>query len=61
MDSKGNHTPPLVTVAEAASVFCVCPKTIRNWIKGGLLTASRIGRVVRIPRSELERLTGGGQ
>jgi excisionase family DNA binding protein len=61
MDFKDNHAPPLLTVAQAASVFCVCPKTIRNWIRSGLLTASRIGRVVRIPRSELERLTKGGQ
>lgn len=60
MDSKGNHLSPLITVAEAAAVFCVCKKTIRNWIKCGLLTANRIGRVVRIRRSEIEKLIGGG-
>jgi excisionase family DNA binding protein len=61
MDSKRNHQSPLITVAEAASVFCVCQKTIRNWIKNGHLTAQRIGRVIRIRRAAVEKLIGGAE
>ncbi len=62
MDSKGNPLSPLVTVAETASVFCVCKKTIRNWIKSGQLPAQRIGRrIVRIRRRDVEKLIGGAE
>jgi excisionase family DNA binding protein len=61
MDSKGNRLSPLLTVAEAATVFCVCQKTIRSWIKNRVLTAQRIGRVVRIRRSDIEKLIGGAE
>jgi excisionase family DNA binding protein len=44
----------LLTVAEVAKLLKLNPQTIRNAIDGGRLTAVRLGRRVRIRRSDLE-------
>jgi excisionase family DNA binding protein len=59
MQSKQSKESLLLTIAEAAAVFAVTRRTIHNWIKGGLLAASKIGGVVRIRRSDVEKLIGG--
>ena len=46
----------LMTVAEIAAVLRLNQQTIRNWIDQGRLPAVRIGRRVRIKRSDFEQL-----
>jgi excisionase family DNA binding protein len=46
----------LLTVAEAAQMLAVSPKTIRRRIQSGDLPASRVGSAVRIRGSDVERL-----
>ena len=48
----------LYTREEAAEIFNVHVQTISNWIRWGQLRrVSAPGRIVRIPASEIERLT----
>lgn len=52
-------SPPadsLLTVDEIARILKLNPQTVRNWIDQGYLRAIRIGRRVRVPRAEFERL-----
>jgi excisionase family DNA binding protein len=49
-----------LTVKEFAEALKVSPSAVRNWIHNGTIKAITIGRTVRIPKSELERLTRGG-
>ncbi len=54
-------TPPdledsFLTVAEVAEVLKLNPQTVRNWIDQGSLPALRVGRRVRIRRSDFERI-----
>jgi excisionase family DNA binding protein len=46
-----------MTVKEAALWMRVTPKTIRRWIKAKRLKASKVGRVIRIMRSDLEDIS----
>ena len=43
------------TYAEAAELIGCSPRTIWQLVADGELHAARIGRLVRIPRGELER------
>ncbi len=45
-----------MTVAEIAATLRLNQQTIRNWIDQGRLPAVRIGRRVRIKRSDFEQL-----
>ena len=46
----------LLTREETAAIFNVSPRTIDAWLRTGeLRRADTPGRVVRIPRSEIER------
>jgi excisionase family DNA binding protein len=49
-----------LTVAEVAEVLRLNQQTVRNWIDQGSLPALRVGRRVRIKRSDLERLLSEG-
>lgn len=51
-----------LTVAEVADLLKVNQQTVRNWIDHGRLPAVRVGRRVRIKRSDLDRIleTGSG-
>ena len=55
-DEKANG--PL-TPEEAAEYLKVTRRTIDRWIADGTMKASKIGRVVRIKRSEIVRLLEG--
>jgi len=60
-----NVTPPdlddsFLTVAEVAAALRLNPQTVRNWIDQGSLPALRVGRRVRIRRSDFERLLEEG-
>jgi excisionase family DNA binding protein len=55
-----------MTVAEVAETLKLNQQTVRNWIDQGSLPAIRVGRRVRIRRSDFDRLleqgyTSGGE
>jgi excisionase family DNA binding protein len=49
-----------MTVAEVAEVLKLNQQTVRNWIDQGSLPALRVGRRVRIKRSDFERVIADG-
>jgi excisionase family DNA binding protein len=49
-----------LTVAEVAEMLKLNPQTVRNWIDQGSLPAVRVGRRVRILRSDFDRLVEEG-
>ena len=62
---SGNHGQGLgddtfLTVAEVAELLKLNQQTVRNWIDQGSLPALRVGRRVRIRRSDLNRLLEEG-
>ena len=50
-----------LTVAEVAELLKVNQQTVRNWIDHERLPAVRVGRRVRIKRSDLDRILETGQ
>ncbi len=48
-----------MTVAEVAKALRVDEKTVRNWIRRGLLVGVRVGRQYRIQRSDYEAFVAG--
>ena len=53
--------PKLLTVQEAAEALRVKPATIRAWIlRRARINSVRVGRAVRIPEAEIERLLRNG-
>lgn len=53
---KPKVKPVAVSIGTAAVMFETCTKTIRRWIESGKLQGFRVGRVIRIPVSELAKL-----
>jgi excisionase family DNA binding protein len=49
-----------LTVAEVAEMLRLNQQTVRNWIDQGSLPAVRVGRRVRIKRSDLDRIVSEG-
>lgn len=49
-----------LTVAEVAETLKLNQQTVRNWIDQGSLPAVRVGRRVRIKRSDFDRLLEQG-
>lgn len=49
-----------LTVAEVAELLKLNQQTVRNWIDQGSLPAVRVGRRVRIKRSDLQRILDTG-
>ena len=49
-------TEEFMTVPEIAQLLKLNPQTIRNWIDADTLPALRLGRRVRVIRSDLDRL-----
>lgn len=47
--------PQLLSVEDVAAILSVSQKTVRRMIGAGVLPTCRVGRLVRIQRSELER------
>jgi excisionase family DNA binding protein len=45
-----------LTVAEVAATLKLNQQTVRNWIDAGTLPALRVGRRVRIKRSDFNRI-----
>ena len=51
-----NMEESFLTVADVAELLKLNQQTVRNWIDQGSLPALKVGRRVRIRRSELERV-----
>jgi excisionase family DNA binding protein len=51
-----NLDETFLTVAEVAEMLKLNQQTVRNWIDQGRLPALRVGRRVRIRRSDLEKV-----
>lgn len=56
----GELEESFLTVAEVAQTLKLNQQTVRNWIDQGSLPALRVGRRVRIKRSDFERLLEQG-
>jgi excisionase family DNA binding protein len=56
----GEHEESFLPVAEVAEMLRLNQQTVRNWIDAGSLPALRVGRRVRIKRSDLERILEDG-
>jgi excisionase family DNA binding protein len=54
--NPGDLEDSFLTVAEVADTLKLNQQTVRNWIDQGSLPALRVGRRVRIRRSDFERL-----
>lgn len=57
---KSEVEDSFLTVAEVAEVLKLNQQTVRNWIDQGSLPALRVGRRVRIRRSDFEHLLSHG-
>lgn len=58
---ENNHSEdPFLTVAEVAETLKLNQQTVRNWIDRGELAAVRVGRRVRIKRTDFDRLLAEG-
>lgn len=58
--SSNDFGEEFLTVAEVAELLKLNQQTVRNWIDHGSLPAVRVGRRVRIRRSDLERVIENG-
>jgi excisionase family DNA binding protein len=56
----GGLDESFLTVAEVAEILKLNQQTVRNWIDQGSLPALRVGRRVRIKRSDFERILAEG-
>src|SRR5579872_3860377 len=56
----GEFEESFLTVAEVAELLRLNQQTVRNWIDAGSLPAVRVGRRVRIKRSDLNRILESG-
>jgi excisionase family DNA binding protein len=59
-DQPGTLDDSFLTVADVAEILKLNQQTVRNWIDQGSLPAVRVGRRVRIRRSDLERKLAEG-
>ena len=58
--TSGEFEESFLTVAEVAELLRLNQQTVRNWIDAGSLPAIRVGRRVRIKRSDLNRILERG-
>jgi excisionase family DNA binding protein len=56
MSSTDPDPDEFLTVADVASTLKLNQQTVRNWIDQGSLPAFRVGRRVRIRRSDFQRI-----
>ena len=60
MSIQNGNSEEFLTVAEVAEMLKLNQQTVRNWIDQGSLPAHRVGRRVRIRRSDLDRMLDEG-
>ncbi len=58
--SNGQHCDELLSVDQFARGLNVTPACVRRWVQTRKITTIKLGRLVRIPSSELARLVGEG-
>ncbi len=51
---------PLLTRRETADLLGVSEKTLFNWEKAGSIKSTRLGRLVRFTREEINRIAKEG-
>src|SRR5260370_37119819 len=56
--SMAKQAQKLFRVGAAAHELGLHPMTVRRWIKAGRIQVVQVGREMRIPRSEIERMVG---
>jgi excisionase family DNA binding protein len=54
MKSEHSKLRKLFTIEEIAECLGVCTRTVRRWIKKGLLVAHRFNGLVRIPEADFQ-------
>ncbi len=54
------YDKPLLRVDEFAASLDVTPACVRRWLLERKITSTRLGRLVRIPASEITRLVKSG-
>jgi excisionase family DNA binding protein len=54
--SRSDSEEEYLTVAQVAETLKLNQQTVRNWIDQGSMPALRVGRRVRIKRSDFERI-----
>ena len=59
--ADNEHDEAFLTVAEVAELLKLNQQTVRNWIDAGKLPAFRVGRRVRILRTDLDRILADGR
>lgn len=57
---KTTNNRQVVTVREAGEMLAMSPHTMRSWIADRRIGIVRLGRTVRVPISEVERLLETG-
>ena len=60
IDLIAKQEQKLFRVGAAAHELGLHPVTVRRWIKAGRIQVVQVGREVRVPRSEIERIVGTG-
>src|ERR1700731_3143348 len=58
--NRSDPEEEFLTVAEVAETLKLNQQTVRNWIDQGSLPALRVGRRVRIRRSDFDRVLADG-
>lgn len=51
----------MLSVKETADLFGVTKRTVFRWIKSGKMKSVKIGRTVRIKKSEIKRVIEEGE
>ena len=60
MNNKNLEEKLTFTIQEVANALSVSAALVRKWRKQGLIRVVKLGRCVRIPVEELNRLAQGG-
>lgn len=55
-----NAAAKVLTVKEAADALGLSPHTVRAWIAARRLGVHRLGRAVRVPQAEVDRVLAQG-
>ena len=59
MTARDTHAPALMMTTEVATALRITRQTVRNRVADGTLRAVRLGDVIRIPVTELDRVLEG--
>ena len=60
-DQDRGNPHKLTTVRQASEILGISPHTLRAWIAMRRIGVVRLGRAVRVPLAEIERLIADGR